>query len=760
MFDTAADEALIRFVAKHGRLDLALREAVERAARTNRTSAVEALCDGGWVDEAVLVDLFQQQLRLPRVPLDSPPTGLTDIDHELLRQRLAVPAAVDDGRLLLAMANPLDYEVIERLRFSSGLRIVPAVALLSEIRAALQSAQGGVVVVEKPDGAAAPRAETLRIEANNSPIVKMAAVLIEQAVLLRASDVHLEPTLDGLTVRYRIDGVLEEANRLSDTVRNPLIARLKVMARLDIAERRVPQDGSVTVTCAGRRIDCRVSTLPTQYGEKVVVRLLDAQGALVPLADLGLEPDELLRVQGCLRQPEGMILTTGPTGSGKTTTLYAMLQALHSPEVNIVTVENPIEYRLPGINQTEVNERQGMTFAAALRSILRQDPDVILVGEIRDRETAEIAVQAAQTGHLVLTTLHTNDAVGAVIRLAKLGVEPELLASTLLAVIAQRLVRRVCEQCGGPAPDDVDAPPAIRQALGGAPTRRGIGCRACRGSGYRGRVGVYEVVRSSPELKRLIHTGASEPELRALTRRQGARPLMEAAIEKIRSGLTSIEEVALAIKAEQRHETCPLCDEPLDPDGSACAQCAAAARVADDPVADALDVAAPLPVPGSVSTAARPTVLTITAPKPLAVGSVLGAGIRAMCTAGGLDAVAASELELAVVEACGLAADAGSTGDLRIEVEIWAEGCGVCLSDEGPAWPWPRLSARPPDVEALAREVISPEVRAFMIRSSVDEASFERTGQTNRLWLIKRRDEPPTESRKPSVDAEPTPTTH
>ena len=731
--DPIADDALLRFVAKHGRLDTETREAVERAVHDNHVSAVEALCDGGWVDEGALAELFQQQLRLPRVSLDTDPPMIPGLDYELLHRRLAIPAAVSDGRLLLAMANPLDYAVIERLRFASGLRVMPAVALLSEIRAVQgQTPTGALVAEELPD----PNApiENLQVEANGSPIVRMAALLIEQAVTLRASDIHLEPTLNGLTVRYRIDGVLEEATRLSATVRTPLIARLKVMARLDIAERRVPQDGGVTVSLGGRRIDCRVSTLPTQYGEKVVVRLLDAQRSLVRLTDLGFEDDELVRVDRCLRQPEGMILTTGPTGSGKSTTLYAMLQAIHSPEVNIVTVENPIEYRLPGINQTEVNERQGMTFAAALRSILRQDPDVILVGEIRDRETAEIAVQAAQTGHLVLSTLHTNDAVGAVTRLAKLGIEPELLASTLLAVIAQRLVRRVCGQCGAPATLDDACPPALRAALGDAELRRGTGCAMCRNSGYRGRVGIYEVLTNSPELKRLISRGASEMELRELARREGTRTLMEGALDKIRHGHTSVDEVVVAVKAEQRVERCATCGTALATDGSGCPACSAraAASVGTPPAATA-------PVPAVEPIASRPTILTMAAPKPLAVGSVLGAGVRGLCAAGGLNEIAAAELELAVVEACGLATDLGTDGDLRIEIEIWAEGCAVCVADDGPAWPWPRMRTLAPDINALSSTEVSPEVRAFVIRSSVDEASFERNDGTNRLWLIKRQ---------------------
>jgi type IV pilus assembly protein PilB len=745
--DRGADESLLRFLAKHGQIESWSRQAVEEYARQHNVSAIEALCDGGFVSEDAIVELFQQQLRLPRIELSLPPSLPRAVDPAVLRQHMVMPAAIDNGRLLLAMANPLDYEAIKRLHFGSGLRVVPAVAPLSEIRAALPKSTGAQAV-EPDDGAASAAQSDPESSATviNSPIVKMAALMIEQGIQQRASDIHLEPTLEGLTLRYRIDGMLEEITRVSTAVRNPLVARLKVMAKLDIAERRIPQDGGVTVTVEGRRIDCRVSTLPTQYGEKVVIRLLDATRALAKLDHLGFESGEMSRVAEVLGQSEGIILTTGPTGSGKSTTLYAMLQAILSPELNIVTVENPIEYRLPGINQTEVNERQGMTFAAALRSILRQDPDVILIGEIRDKETAEIAIQAAQTGHLVLSTLHTNDSVGAITRLTKLGVDRELIASTLLMVIAQRLVRRVCEKCGQAVSPDEWNHVSFRKALGDHPVTRGSGCNECRG-GFRGRVGVYEILRNSMEMKRLIVTGASEVELRDQMRRQGGRTLMQAALEKIRLGRTTPDEVAAVIKSDEGVGNCPGCAAEVDERFHACPYCGTTLRN------DCAGCGAPLQdgwercpscgtlIAGQAEANAepeqKPVVVTLVAPKALAVGSVLGAGVRGLVAAGGLDDASAAELELAAVEACGLACAASDGGELRIEIEVSRDGCNVCLSDEGPPWAWPRPNAKIPGLDSFSGDS-GPEVRAFLIRSSVDEASYERVDRTNRLWLIKR----------------------
>jgi type II secretory ATPase GspE/PulE/Tfp pilus assembly ATPase PilB-like protein len=359
------------------------------------------------------------------------------------------------------MANPLDHDAVKKACFTSGLRAEAAVAGLSDVRAAIQHLKRSVhhlTLSPSPGDDPLPTGSETMGDVDphydgNSPVVKMATLLIERGVAAGASDIHLEPTSDGLVVRYRVDGMLQEATRLSPAVRGPLTARMKVMAKLDIAERRVPQDGRIGVNVEGRRIDCRVSTLPTQYGEKVVLRLLDPEQAILDLDRLGFEPRERRALDECLGRSEGLILTTGPTGSGKSTTLYATIRAIQSEELNIVTVENPIEYRLPGITQTQINERQGLSFAAALRSILRQDPDVILIGEIRDLETAEIAIQAAETGHLVLSTLHTNDSVGAITRLQQIGIERSLIASTLLMVIAQRLIRTTSGPAAEPRRD-------------------------------------------------------------------------------------------------------------------------------------------------------------------------------------------------------------------------------------------------------------------------------------------------------------------
>jgi len=756
MLERKADEALLKFLAKHGRIESWMAEAVEEYVRTHGVSVIEALCDGGFIDESAIADLFEQALRIPRAKLDAfPPRLARPLDPETLKLHLATPTEIDRGRLALAMVNPLDYEAIRKVHFMSGLRVVPAVATLTDIRTALARPAEPPPEIELPKGERAAvipvperRPDPGPHSSNISPIVRMASLFIERGVALRASDLHLDPTPDGLTVRYRIDGILEEATRLSASVRSPLVARFKVMANLDIAERRVPQDGGISLTVAGRPIDCRVSTLPTQYGEKVVIRLLDTKRALVSLDQLGFEPGELTRVEECLRQSDGMILTTGPTGSGKSTTLYAMLRAIQTPELNIVTVENPIEYRLPGITQTEVNERQGLTFPVALRSILRQDPDVILIGEIRDHETAEIAVQAAQTGHLVLSTLHTNDSVGVITRLVKLGMEREMIASTLLLIIAQRLVRVVCPHCATRVPASTWADLPWYRALGGGELARGQGCSDCRQTGYFGRRGVYEIFRNTTEVKRLIIDAASELDLRDSLRRQGGRTLMQVALDKIHAGETTPDEVGQVIKHDEGAKACDGCGADVDERFRTCPHCGSALR-RECPTcgstlqegwercpacgtAIAVEVAAP-PAPERQMASMK-----VIAPKNLAAGPLIGAGVRGLCAAAGLDEVAAAELELAVVEACSLACSSGGEGgELLVDLELSVDGHSICISDEGPPWTWPRPQAKPPDMEQFS-EAASPDVRAFLIRSSVDEASYERTERRNRLWLVKR----------------------
>ncbi len=399
-----------------------------------------------------------------------------------------------------------------------------------------------------------PKTEDLLDAASDAPIIRLINGLIAEAVRLSASDVHVEPFEDRVAVRFRIDGVLQETASLSPRLAAPLVSRIKVMARLDIAEKRVPQDGRLTLTLGGKGIDVRVSTLPSRGGERVVLRLLDKESARFSMDELGMGAETLADFKKALSQPNGVILVTGPTGSGKTTTLYAGLNLLNDQTRNILTVEDPVEYAVPGIGQTQVNAKVGMTFAAGLRAILRQDPDVVMVGEIRDRETAEIAVQASLTGHLVLSTVHTNSAVAAIARLRDMGVESYLLASTVSAIVAQRLVRRLCPHCKEAyAPDEAE-----RRLLGlsdgeEATLHRPVGCGHCKGLGYSGRRGVYELVVIDDAIRTLIHDDAREADIarRAFQRRD---TLYQAGVKLAREGVTSLAEVMRVCREESERD--------------------------------------------------------------------------------------------------------------------------------------------------------------------------------------------------------------
>jgi type IV pilus assembly protein PilB len=386
---------------------------------------------------------------------------------------------------------------------------------------------------------------------DEAPIVKFVNALITQAVQDRASDIHIEPQEHNLRVRYRVDGVLHEVTTQSRRVHAGVVSRLKIMADLDIAERRVPQDGRISLRVGSKGIDLRVSTLPTVYGEKVVLRILDKSSVLLQLADLGFLEDTYARYEYSFRKPYGMILVTGPTGSGKSTTLYATLNLINNPTVNIVTVEDPVEYRLPGIAQVQIHPKAGLTYAAALRSILRQDPDVVLVGEMRDHETAQIGMEAALTGHLVLSTLHTNDAPSAMSRLGEMGIDPFLVASSVDCVLAQRLARRLCASCRQPHPSDPDELQAAGIALpsdAALPALyRAVGCGHCANTGYRGRLAVHEVLRVSEEIERTIVARASSDEIGRVAREQGMRTLRRDGLEKVLQGHTTMEEIARVV---------------------------------------------------------------------------------------------------------------------------------------------------------------------------------------------------------------------
>lgn len=450
----------------------------------------------------------------------------------------------------------VDPQVLDDLRIVTGLPVVVVSVPEAEARGAIRRLYAEDALTAE-DVIAGMGDDTLRIEgegdaalddlvalANEAPVVKLVNLLLLEALESRASDVHLETYVGGLRVRYRVDGVLQEAPVPPRRLAAAVVSRLKIMAELDIAERRIPQDGRIRLRMRDRQVDVRVSTLPTLHGESVVLRLLDRDQGRVGLAELGMAQDTLERFQQIVAHPHGIVLATGPTGSGKTTTLYAAVDHIRTGREKIVTVEDPVEYELAGVPQVPVNAKVGLTFATALRALLRQDPDIMLVGEIRDHDTADIATHAALTGHLVLSTLHTNDAATALTRLVDLGVERFLVASTVEAVLAQRLVRRVCEACAAP----IELTSEERLALGLArdavvTARRGAGCDACRGTGYRGRTGIYELLVMDDDLRGALDSDASAGRIAAMARDKGMRLLREDGIRVIREGWTTPEEV-------------------------------------------------------------------------------------------------------------------------------------------------------------------------------------------------------------------------
>jgi type IV pilus assembly protein PilB len=480
------------------------------------------------------------------------------IDEKLARRYGAVPVRfLEDNTLLVAMVDPQNLPAQEDLAIITGFQIQPAIASEEDVFGAIAKiyrergeigTSGSEVAGELEDESLAD----IRDATEEAPIVKLVNSVIAQSVDDSASDIHFEPQAKELMVRFRIDGVLHEIMSIPRRMQNGVISRLKIMAELDIAERRVPQDGRIGLMVGGRPIDMRVATLPTVYGEKIVMRLLDKSNVMLDLEDLGFAEKALKRFQKSFSKPYGAILVTGPTGSGKSTTLYAALNILNSPEKNIITVEDPVEYRLTGINQVQVNTRAGMTFAAALRSILRCDPDIVMVGEIRDRETALIAVESALTGHLVLSTLHTNDAPGALSRLTEMGIEPFLTSSAVDAVLAQRLARRLCSQCKEPytATREMlrknDFPPEVCDR-DDVVLHRAKGCSRCNNTGYKGRLGLYEVMIVSEAIRRLTVERKSADEIGRVAAAEGMKSLREDGIDKVLLGMTSVEEIARVI---------------------------------------------------------------------------------------------------------------------------------------------------------------------------------------------------------------------
>jgi type IV pilus assembly protein PilB len=531
-----------------------LQQAVSEQQRVGK-SLGRVLVELGMVTESQLVASLAQQIGLQFVDLsDYPidPSAASLVPDAVSRRHNALPIAYDDGRLVVAMADPANVFAMDDIRSITGLEVKPVVATKADVLNAINR-------LHRMDSDIEDLATTLDVTdelddlskvkeiVDDAPIVKFVNLLITQAIQDRASDIHIEPAERDMRVRFRIDGVLHEIMRSPKTIQSGVISRLKIMSEINIAERRIPQDGRMSVVANGKKIDLRVATLPTVWGEKVVMRILDNTTAMLKLADLGFMPENFTRYEESFTKPYGMILVTGPTGSGKSTTLYATLNIVNTPDRNTITVEDPVEYRLPGINQVQVNTKAGLTFAAALRSILRSDPDIVLIGEIRDHETAQIAIEAALTGHLVLSTLHTNDAPSAINRLIEMGIEPFLVGSALDCVLAQRLARRLCPKCK-------EAYQPTEEALVHArfpwtpgepiPTLyRPVGCPACSKTGYKGRMALHEVMTVSENVERLAVERRSADEIGRVARDEGMATLRHDGMQKVLLGHTSLEEI-------------------------------------------------------------------------------------------------------------------------------------------------------------------------------------------------------------------------
>jgi general secretion pathway protein E len=502
------------------------------------------LVDLGFIAARDVLSALAEQLRVPVLVLDSPPPSSPEIETlspRFLRQFRCLPVALHDHTVTLAMADPLDFETRSTVTACTGLTVLPGIAGEQDILDAIDRYYGQTAKHDADP--ATPQSDSedlehLRDMASEAPVIRLVNAMIAQAVEQRASDIHIEPFEKEFRVRYRIDGVLASQDPPPREMKAAIISRVKLMAKLNIAERRLPQDGRIKVKTLGREVDLRVSTLPTLYGESVVMRLLDrSAGDFYDLDRLGFDQFMLDRMTYYTSLPHGIFLVTGPTGSGKSTTLYSALKRINQPDKKIITIEDPVEYQMDGINQIHVNPVIGLTFSQGLRHIVRQDPDVIMVGEIRDRETADIAIRAALTGHFVYSTLHTNDAPSAITRLTDMGVENYLLTSSLVAVLAQRLVRLICSHCRQPA-GDVTAPNGDR-----VPSFRGAGCEHCFGTGYHGRVGIFELMELNEELRGIIMRNEDASIITAAARRHGMRNLRDDGWEKIARGVTTPDEV-------------------------------------------------------------------------------------------------------------------------------------------------------------------------------------------------------------------------
>ena len=531
----------------------------------------DALVEAGFTSEEQVAKALANQFGMEYVDL-GPKGGVADqidlklIPEDLIKKHMVLPLGKTNGKLQLVIHDPMDLELLDMLRFRLNAEVEPMIAARGQIRAVIESKGAKPTIVEAGDSLVTDSIDrtidrsvdrsmdkSIDVASEDSPIVKLCNRILEEAVKMRCSDIHIEPMADRVRLRYRIDGVCMERDKLPKRMQNALLSRVKLMSGMNIAERRVPQDGRIKIPVDGVDIDFRVSACPAYHGESVVLRILRPDAVRIGLVNLGFEEDNHAAFNRIIRRPNGIFLVTGPTGSGKTTTLYSALDVLNRPDKKIITAEDPVEYNFEGINQCQVREGIGFTFSAILRSMLRQAPNIILVGEIRDKEVAEIAIQAALTGHLVFSTLHTNDAPSAITRLVDMGVKPFLVASSIQAVMAQRLIRILCKQCKeiDPAPD----PKYLRltgitaeEAEGKA--YKAVGCGACNGTGFKGRQGIFEMMPMNAEIRDMAFNLATVSDLRKAALRNGMRPLVGDGKIKILRGVTTPDEIARVTQLE------------------------------------------------------------------------------------------------------------------------------------------------------------------------------------------------------------------
>jgi type IV pilus assembly protein PilB len=554
---------------------------IKEAQRMGNVPLEEALVKLAYASPEDIMKAMAEQHNRPYVELreiEIPASIIELVPESIARENIVMPLAQENGAIRVIMHNPLDFETIDKLRFVLNREIEVALAPKEAIVEAINRYYGGsttetesvdsmlqeftdtAIDFAEDGGGGKVGAGTNTLEEGDAPVIKLVHLIIQEAVAMRASDIHIEPFAERLRIRYRIDGVCVERDSPPRRLHGSIVSRIKIMGQIDIAEKRRPQDGRIKIFVAGKDIDLRVSIIPTVYGQSVVMRILDRETIKVGLRDLGFGDEDWKKFAHLIKRPNGILLVTGPTGSGKTTTLYAALNELNRPDVKIITAEDPVEYYLPGVNQCEVKAKIGMTFARIIRAMLRQNPNILLVGEIRDEETANTAIQASLTGHLVFSTLHTNDAPSAVTRLVDIGVQPFLVASSVMGIMAQRLVRKVCPKCR----HRVDPPVHVLQGLGIRPEiakkanfMKGKGCAHCNKTGYRGRMGIFELMVMSSAIREASFKGEPTQVIRKLARKQGMRTLFEDGMIKAIKGQTTLDEVLRITKQDAISEPPP-----------------------------------------------------------------------------------------------------------------------------------------------------------------------------------------------------------